>query len=189
MIIQNPLWIEKFGKNEKMFFDQCSSNSDCMVGDCGRLKRGDDDKVCCGGDAGLYGGLDYCEGTAKIGELCWFDHQCEDHGYCETTCKKAKEIGESCDNDDECRSDWCTASWPNPKKCKAKFVVGDKCSRDNQCETDYCERMIIDDADSYECCANSSVLVDAKDYCAKTRDDGEVCVHNNHCKSGYCNGE
>ncbi len=56
---------------------QCSSNSDCSRGACGRSSAANGaPKVCCSsGSVTTYGGYDYCSQLAS-GQQCWTDSMC-----------------------------------------------------------------------------------------------------------------
>lgn len=77
--LEEPLRIELHQENQKLLFERCEKNRDCLSGACGRLKRGDDELYCCD-EVSMFGGYDYCEGTTVTGDICWFDEQCINEG-------------------------------------------------------------------------------------------------------------
>ena len=77
--IEEPLRLEPNQGGRKLLFESCEDDSDCIHGECGRLKRGDDDLYCCG-ETSLHFGYYYCEGVTPAGEICWFDEQCMNEG-------------------------------------------------------------------------------------------------------------
>mmetsp|Transcript_18433 Transcript_18433/g.39604 ORF Transcript_18433/g.39604 Transcript_18433/m.39604 type:complete len:508 (+) Transcript_18433:146-1669(+) len=183
---EEPLRLERYESNRKLALEQCEWDSDCLNNGCGRLARGDDELYCCG-EVGLFGGLDYCLGTAMAGEHCWFDEQCEGEGYCEGTCQTAKKIGETCDNDDECQNSVAHCDG----NCIKKTGNFKECTSNSHCLSGGCGR--DSSKGKFSCCESGEVfnvkdLDGASDFCTGTKPDKATCYQNEHCESGYCMG-
>jgi hypothetical protein len=136
--------------------EQCSRNSDCANGACGRPDA-DTDKVCCPSDeVKSHLLLDYCAGYAE-GSACSYDVQCAGNGMvCENyRCQPDKKReGGVCSSNSDCQNLACgregntdvkvccssgqTASYLGFDWCSG-YDNGLDCRHDSQCKSGLCD--------------------------------------------------
>lgn len=188
------------GDGRKMAFGSCSTDGDCLTGECGYMKRGDDKEVCCFGPTGSYGIVEhYCVGGTESGKACWFDEQCENSGYCkildgDDKCSDPHENGEDCMNNNECKSQFCDPTngtgisnrHSSKRTCQPKVITGEKCYHEEQCYSGACAKMNDSDSDPLVCCPNSDTYGWGIDLCAKYLTHDSECSDDDQCMSELC---
>jgi len=187
---QSPLRFERYDTDSKkaMSLDTCTWDSDCFNDGCGRLSRGggDDELVCCG-DTQRYAGYDYCTGTVGINETCWFHDQCMSSGFCDGTCKEPKKVGETCSKDIECGG---SNFFCDEGKCKQKKDNEEPCDGWNKyCKSNACGLTEQGSSERICCPSGRTNKFLTKHYCEGFILDGQSCIGDWHCQSGFCNDE
>lgn len=108
------------------------------------------------------------------GHWCAVDDDCESRLCYEGNCFAGREVGETCDRDQVCKTKVCN---PNLNRCAPE---GGKMEDGSQC--------VVDDDCASGRCDPTSWLPFMRDTCQQQLETGEQCNEDSDCKSGYCGG-
>lgn len=111
-------------------------------------------------------------------------------------CAPKFEIGEECDNDDDCLSGSCRGDhWGKICRISSPLPTGEQCIDDTDCISDICNletQLCVNSCESGDCgdAEYCKTYTDSnhvgKSYCTRQKEIGEECSGNLSCKSDYC---
>ena len=149
---------------------QCISNI-CFVQQSGRLKV----------PGRCYKNLKKCDGNTD----CGLSQKCKKLKYSNDTrrfCQEVKENSAECNNNDECRSNYCEIIRGQKNICKEKLDIDQTCVSDSACKSNLCLKTTIKGKSGMF--RREPPTVTGK--CKNKQNGNEPCEENKHCLSNRC---